>query len=313
MVTRSINALLEPLIRDLLPANFNAEGRLTIPASIRIENALYAMNKEYQLDIGEKAKVTIFDFRCSDFSSDKSISNKNLEKDTHIKHISLGKQAELNHIVIQLGPKERAHKKNTHYQIHQEEGSLYRNTTFVLGGQANHIQTEVFLNQPYACCESKALMLGSKNEQISLHLTVHHKKPYVQSQILSRSLMNNNAKGGFFGKLIIDKGANKTRTQLENKNLLLAKNAEVNTTPQLEIYHDDVQCTHGATVGHLEEDALFYLRSRGISEKIAKQMLIDAFIYPVLGTLQERSDQADSSNPSNKLLNVLTGLIHEYN
>lgn len=120
------------------------------------------------------------------------------------------------------------------------------------------------------------------NQSVDIQSVFNHNVPYCKSKQIWRGILNDSAKATFEGKIIVAPYAQKTDAQLSNKNLLLSKNAEVNTKPILEIYADDVKCSHGATVGCLDENALFYLRSRGIEENAARELLIEAFANEVL-------------------------------
>jgi len=144
-------------------------------------------------------------------------------------------------------------------------------------------------------------MTPKKTEYANIELTMHHTQTDCQSRIMTRAVMQDESRFDFTGKIIVDKIAKGTDARLENKNLLLSSRAQANTEPQLEIYNGNIQCSHGATVGHLDEDALFYLQSRGISKSDAMQMLIQAFLQPILQNI-----------PHSGLQTLLEKLIHEY-
>lgn len=119
-------------------------------------------------------------------------------------------------------------------------------------------------------------------QSIEIKTTVNHHVPHCTSKQLWKGVLNDSAKAIFQGKIIVSPDAQKTNAQLSNKNLLLSNAAEINTKPILEIYANDVKCSHGATVGCLDDNALFYLRARGIDENSAREMLIDAFASEIL-------------------------------
>src|SRR3989338_2288976 len=122
-----------------------------------------------------------------------------------------------------------------------------------------------------------------KNKQsVEIKTEINHFVPHCNSKQIWRGVLHDFAKANFEGKIIVAKDAQKTDAQLSNKNLLLSKSAEINTKPILEIYADDVKCSHGATVGFLDNEALFYLRSRGISENTAHEILVQGFINEVI-------------------------------
>lgn len=114
------------------------------------------------------------------------------------------------------------------------------------------------------------------------HTVVDNVKPHCESNELYKGVIDDNATAVFNGKIFVQKDAQKTNAFQSNKNILLSDNATVNTKPQLEIFADDVKCSHGCTVGQLDEEAFFYLRSRGISEKAAKSLLVHAFAIDIL-------------------------------
>ncbi len=126
------------------------------------------------------------------------------------------------------------------------------------------------------------LYQGCDKQTLSVITTMNHAVPHCTSRQLWKGVLRDAAKASFEGKIIVAKHAQKTAAHLSNKNLLLSKTAEVSTRPFLEIDANDVQCTHGATVGCLDQDAIFYLRSRGIAEQDARELLIDAFVNEIL-------------------------------
>jgi len=115
-------------------------------------------------------------------------------------------------------------------------------------------------------------------KHIKIKTTMNHFVPHCTSKQLWKGVMHDASKAAFEGKIIVHPQAQKTHAQLANKNLLLSQQAEINTKPELEIYADDVTCSHGATIGCLDDNALFYLRSRGIEENEARAILVKAFI-----------------------------------
>lgn len=130
------------------------------------------------------------------------------------------------------------------------------------------------------------LYLLSGNQFLDNHTRVNHNSPECYSDQLYKGIINEQATAVFNGKIFVEKDAQKTNAYQRNINILLSDEATVNTKPQLEIFADDVRCTHGATSGHLDEEAVFYLRSRGLSEKDAKRMLLRAYSEEVIGKLQ---------------------------
>lgn len=134
-----------------------------------------------------------------------------------------------------------------------------------------------------------SVMTGDSHQTLDHHTLMHHEIGETNSYQLHKSMMTDKSQGVFNGKIFVADGADKTDAQLSNPNLLLSDHAEINTKPELEIYADDVKCSHGATVGCLDEKALFYLRSRGIEASLAKRMLTDAFLDEVFDNMPDNT------------------------
>ena len=126
-------------------------------------------------------------------------------------------------------------------------------------------------------CLINGLFIGSARQHLDNYMLVEHRSPYCTSRQFYNGILEGTAHGVFHGRIIVHKDAQKTNAKQINRNLLLSDDSQLNTNPQLEIYADDVKCTHGATVGQIETDALFYLRSRGIDERDARRLLLQAF------------------------------------
>lgn len=128
--------------------------------------------------------------------------------------------------------------------------------------------------------------IGDKNQHIDNHTFINHAKPNCRSRELYKYVLNDRAKGSFTGKIYVAKDAQKTEAFQTNKNICMSKEARMYTKPQLEIYADDVKCSHGATVGQIDDNALFYLRARGIGEAEARMLLMFAFVDDVIAQIK---------------------------
>ena len=177
--------------------------------------------------------------------------------------------------------------------VHQETGSNVTTNTISLHG--GMIRNNVFVGLNAEGCENNTygLFLCDGNQHVSSFTYVNHDKPYCRSNQLFKGILDDKATGAFNGKIYVNKDAQKTEAFQRNNNILLSDEAKMYSKPHLEIYADDVKCSHGATVGQLDGEALFYLRSRGISEKEAKQLLMYAFANEIIskinvGYLKER-------------------------
>lgn len=130
------------------------------------------------------------------------------------------------------------------------------------------------------------MVIGDKNQQVDNFTSIIHNKPNCHSRELFKYVLDDMAKGGFTGKLYVAKDAQKTAAFQTNRNILLSKTAKMRTKPQLEIYADDVKCSHGATIGQLDESAKFYMQARGISEAEARLLLMFAFTNDVIENIR---------------------------
>ncbi len=166
--------------------------------------------------------------------------------------------------------------------IHQERDSKAETNTITLHGGAIRNNLRVFLNDEN--CENHALglFLADQDQHVDNFTWVNHTKPNCMSNQLYKGILDDKATGAFNGRIHVWQDAQKTLAYQKNNSILLTDSATMNSKPQLEIYADDVKCSHGATVGQLDEDALFYLRSRGISEKESRLLMMYAFANDVL-------------------------------
>ena len=128
-------------------------------------------------------------------------------------------------------------------------------------------------------------------EKVNIAVDMHHDMPYCNSRQLFKGIAGGTSKVDFYGKIIVAQDAQRTEAYQENHNILLSDGAKVDTKPQLEIYADDVKCSHGATIGRLNEEEQFYMRSRGISLEDAKVLQMISFIAPVLENIPDESQR----------------------
>jgi Fe-S cluster assembly protein SufD len=166
-------------------------------------------------------------------------------------------------------------------------GALVRNNVHpVLAGEGSE-------------CLINGLFVGNGRQHIDNYMLVEHVSPHCGSRQFYNGILDGRSHGVFHGRIIVHKDAQKTDAKQTNRNLLLSDDAQIDTKPQLEIYADDVKCTHGATIGQIEADALFYLRSRGIDEASARRLLLVAFANECL----ERMKEGDIREHIEKLIN----------
>lgn len=180
---------------------------------------------------------------------------------------------------IHVGAFEADLQRGCHLTAHAVSlsGSLVRNNV------------RVVLNGEGAECVLNGLYLADGKQHIDNFTEIEHAKPRAKSLELYKGILGGSAHGVFNGKIVVHKDAQKSDARQTNKNLLLSENAAVNTKPQLEIYADDVKCSHGSTIGQLDTDALFYLRSRGLGLEQARSLLSFAFASDVVGKMKIES------------------------
>jgi Fe-S cluster assembly protein SufD len=171
-------------------------------------------------------------------------------------------------------------------QIRQERSSsvISRNVSF--GGALVRNDINVALTGEGASLSLDGLFVVTGNQHVDTHTLIDHISPHCESHELYKGILDENARGIFDGRIIVRPNAQKTISRQENRNLLLSETAIVDSKPTLEIHNDDVKCNHGSTIGQLEEEPLFYLRSRGIGEEDARNMLVYAFASEIVDRMK---------------------------
>lgn len=195
----------------------------------------------------------------------------------------VGENARLDHYTLRREQPEGLHTAFTY--VRQARDSRYVSHSFALGGRLVRGDLDVTLADEGAHCELNGLYAVRGSQHVDHHTVIRHTMPHSTSHQLYKGMLDGRARGVFNGKIIVSKDAQKTDAIQSNKNLLLSPDAEVNTKPQLEIEANDVRCTHGATVGQIDEEATFYLRSRGIGREEARNLLTYAFAGDVVGRI----------------------------
>ena len=185
--------------------------------------------------------------------------------------------------------------KITHTFIYQDRNSIASSNNITLHGGLVRNSTHHFLGGEGAECHSYGLYLADKFQHIDNYVNVDHAVPNCTSNQLFKGVLDDMATGAFNGRIYVHKDAQGTVAYQKNSSILLTDDAKMDTKPQLEIYADDVKCSHGATIGQLDEDALFYLQSRGINKREARLMLMFGFAHEVIQNikveaLRERMD-----------------------
>lgn len=162
------------------------------------------------------------------------------------------------------------------------EGESLRMTVVVPEGVSCHLSLEVDLDGKGASLDLAGASMSSGSEQVDISVVVRHNMPGCRSEQLFKSVAGGSSKVSFDGLVYVAQDAVRTVAHQQNHSLLLSESASVESRPQLEIYADDVECSHGATTGYLNPEELFYMRSRGIPEDVARDMQVQAFLSPIL-------------------------------
>ena len=197
-----------------------------------------------------------------------------------VTEIRLNENAHLNHIRLQ-NESENAYHIGSVF-VDQKQNSNYTSTSMSFGAKISRHNTYTKLGGQGIETILNGLYMGHGDQLVDNNTFIDHLQPHCESHELFRGVLSDNAHGVFSGKIMVHPDAQKTDAKQSNNCLLLSDNAQINSKPQLEIYADDVRCTHGATVGQLDEEGIFYLRSRGISEQQAKNILTYAFAEQVI-------------------------------
>lgn len=194
---------------------------------------------------------------------------------TMMTDIRLSQNSKLHYYKHQLENQQAFHFNQMTVEQAKDSAFCFMSTDF--GGKLVRNDVTVRLLSTNAQCELNGLYIAKQKQHIDNHTIIHHEAPCSTSAEVFKGIIDDKARAVFNGCVVVHEGAYQTEAKQHNANLLLSNDAEIDTKPQLEIYHDDVKCAHGATVGQLDDDAIFYLRSRGISEADAKQLLTFGF------------------------------------
>ncbi|OQY02865.1 MAG: Fe-S cluster assembly protein SufD [Bacteroidetes bacterium 4572_117] len=171
-------------------------------------------------------------------------------------------------------------------KVIQQSNSFFSSSTTTLCGML--VRNDLNVEHKGTNCETdlNGLYLPDREQHFDNTVFVHHAKPHNTSNQLYKGIIDNKASAVFQGKVLVDKDAQKTLANQSNKNILLTKYAKINSKPQLEIYADDVACSHGSTTGQIDKEALFYIQSRGINRRRAETLLLSAFVKDVIDKIE---------------------------
>jgi Fe-S cluster assembly protein SufD len=223
--------------------------------------------------VGNQAKATVIEQTQGEHTS----------LSTGFTEFDLGQQAYLEHYRLAMHTRQAIYFGGCHFCLHH---NAELNSTFIgYGSQLSRTDIDIIHNGEHAKAKLNAVYLLGESEHINLHSTIEHAKPHGTTEENVRGIVGDKASAVFNGRIHIHRGAQKTQAALNNRNLLLSRRGQINTKPELEIYADDVQCAHGATVAEISDEALYYLRTRGISRSQALVMLNFGFIQELINQM----------------------------
>ena len=229
------------------------------------------VNPRVNVDIGESSSLTFIEQHVGDATS--FFQNESV-------FITLGDNAQLNHVRIQSNSEFTQNISNLN--VNQAADSQYEFFQLLDGSKLGRSDICVQLDGENAQCNINSLTLSKNNQHIDNNIIVNHNSAQTHSSQFVKSILFDTSTGVFNGRTIVHENAQKITAQQTNKNILLSKKAKMNANPQLEIYADDVKCSHGSTTGQIDEDALFYLQSRGINKQDAMELMVTGFANEVL-------------------------------
>ena len=170
-------------------------------------------------------------------------------------------------------------------RVHQGQDSSFSSWSFARGAALARNDFHILLDAPGSFCSLNGLCTTSGKQHIDNYITIEHAKSHTTSRLSYKGVLDGNSKAVFGGTVLVRQDAQKADSQQSDKNLLLSKEAEVNSKPSLLIYADDVKCSHGATAGHIDEDSIFYMRSRGIDLATARGLAVRGFANEIIDSV----------------------------
>ncbi|MGY0634831.1 Fe-S cluster assembly protein SufD [Luteimonas sp. A478] len=264
--------------------------QVRVPAGTRVEQPLQlvfvgapqdgaelAWHLRHRIDIGEGGRLAVAEHHI--------VSGEHRHLDNALMEISLGANAELEHARTQAGSDGATAFLRTEAEL--AESSHYRRVDVELGGALSRHELNVRLIGDEARLDANGVLLAAGRRHLDTRLDIEHIAANTSCGLLWRGIGTGRGRVVFHGGITIEAGADGTDARLSNKNLLLSPDAEIDTQPILVIHADEVEAAHGATVGQLDESALFYMRSRGLSEREARVLLTQAFTREPLAAVQD--------------------------
>lgn len=278
----------------------NTKANQTISRTLHVlyvndsrESAVMSMPR-LELDLGENSRIKIIESNHT-LGDNPSFINSLLK-------LTLEKQAKADTYKMQNDSDHSYFISNV--IVEQDRESVFHNNTLSLGGKFVRNDLISTFRGEYAESNFNGFYFLDQNNFVDNHTLADHAVPNCLSNELYKGILDDESRAVFNGKIMVRKDAQKTNAYQTNRNILLTDNAKVNTKPQLEIYADDVKCSHGATSGNLNEEELFYLRTRGIGEDKARALLLNAFAGEVIMKINIESLKEEIAEQVEKRLSI---------
>ena len=259
-----------------IDSNYIEDKPLHLLNIISNEKDLVQHPQQNLIKIGKDSQVSIIEETVN-------TNKKELFKNT-IYNIQVDENSVLSHILLQKNSINS--KELNHIFVEQKDNSTYKTQVISIGGDFIRNNMNVQINGENCSTDISGLNLLTGKDHIENYTVINHNKPNSNSQQLFKYILDESSEGVFNGLVTVQPDAQNTDSQQINKNILLSKKALMNSNPQLEIYADDVKCSHGSATGELDEEAIFYLRSRGIDIMTAKSLLIEGFAREVTNKIK---------------------------
>jgi Fe-S cluster assembly protein SufD len=294
--------------KSLLKASDEDSAYANLNSALMIDGYVVLVNEDTKL-----SKPIQVIHVASDASNDKALRNKNLiclkensfaqiietfvgidntqNWQQDITKVTVAENANLEIYQIQDQGSETIHMGETHIDV--QTSAKFKHYSLNLGGKISRTEIKPTLNGMNSNVELRGAFLARGGNTHDVFTHMKHMVPECDSDQVYRGVLDHGGKSAFQGKVYVAKDAQLTNADQSNKNLILDRNAEANSKPELLIYADDVKCSHGATVGELDKEALFYLSSRGLDQSAAKSLLVEAFVAEVYEdiTIEEVRDR----------------------
>ena len=255
-------------MNEQLKQYFSADGAyLNIPENVHLESPIVlhfpTSTAPQHIIMGKNSKAIFIELEANNAQT----------------YIYLKDNACLNYTILQKLPKYLA------ITIIQDANSQLDSQILGFGGKTNHISFNASLTGANANCNVNALEYTKDSETHTLDIQIEHAHPNSTSNTVIRSVLDHNSRCIMNGKILVTKYSSQVRANLQHKTMLLSEYAKIDSKPQLEIYNDDVVCSHGSSIGTFAADALLYMNSRGISMLEAQQLLLQSFIAPIINAI----------------------------